>query len=137
MAHWSVRYIGLPWRERGRSRAGIDCYGLVRLVLAAECGVHLPSYTGAYASTLERAQIAAAIAAGAADLAVPVDPAAARPFDVLELRDRGRPTHLGIVAAPGRMLHIRPGRLSEMPRWDRGDWAGRVAGVWRVTGVAA
>jgi len=135
--HWSQQYIGLPWKEKGRTRAGIDCYGLVRLILAEQCGIRLPSYTGAYASTEERAQILAAITAGSADLARRIERHEVRPFDVVEMMDEGVPTHLGIVSAPGRMIHIPRRRLSEMPRWDRGAWADKVVGFWRPNGVPA
>jgi hypothetical protein len=135
--HWSAQYIDLPWQEKGRSRAGVDCYGLVRLVLMEQCGIELPSFTGAYLSTLERAQIEAAIAGEVVELATRVELADVRPFDVLEILNHGRPTHLGLATVPHRVLHIQRDCRSEMPRWDRGEWAGKVVGAWRPKGIPA
>lgn len=36
---WVAPYIGLPWKMLGRSREGLDCYGLVRLGDAAIDGI--------------------------------------------------------------------------------------------------
>jgi cell wall-associated NlpC family hydrolase len=137
MEHWSTQYLDLPWLEKGRTRAGIDCWGLVRLVLGEQCGADLPAFDEAYLTTHERAQIEAAIAGEVVELATRIDLAAAREFDVLELLDHGRPTHLGIVVSSRRMLHIPRGGFSEMPRWDNGEWAGKVVGAWRWIGLQA
>lgn len=38
-------YVGLPYKHLGRTREeGVDCYGLVRLVLQENCGITLPDY---------------------------------------------------------------------------------------------
>lgn len=40
--HWAAQYIGLPYKIGGNDRAGIDCWGLVRLVLAEQRGIIMP-----------------------------------------------------------------------------------------------
>ncbi|MGE0845846.1 MAG: C40 family peptidase [Flavobacteriaceae bacterium] len=41
---WVSRYVGLPYVDGGRAFAGVDCWGLCRLVYCHELGVHLPEY---------------------------------------------------------------------------------------------
>lgn len=38
------QYVGLPWKLGGRDRRGLDCFGLVRLVLAEQAGILLPDW---------------------------------------------------------------------------------------------
>ena len=43
--NWLDRYIGLPWKIGGRElHGGIDCWGLVRLVMRDEAGIDMPSW---------------------------------------------------------------------------------------------
>ncbi len=62
MTHWSTAYIGLPYRDHGRDRSGVDCWGLAVLVYRDVLGIELPSYAEGYVSTNERAEIADLIA---------------------------------------------------------------------------
>ena len=40
--NWLDRYIGLPWKIGGRElHGGIDCWGLVRLVMRDEAGIDM------------------------------------------------------------------------------------------------
>jgi cell wall-associated NlpC family hydrolase len=130
--HWSAAYVGLPWREKGRDRTGLDCYGLVRLVYADELGIDLPSYAEAYAGIAERAEIAALIAADAARWPwVPVAQGEERAFDVAVFR-RGRlEAHVGIVVGGRRMLHILEGCQACIAACDGRAWSPRHAGFYR------
>ncbi len=109
--NWANAYVGLPWRERGRDRCGCDCWGLVRLVLAEQRGVVLPSFADDYAGT-DGLAVAALIEANRG-LGAPVAAGSEHPFDLAHCRmpcaGHGRARlaawHVGIVTAPGRMLH--------------------------------
>lgn len=42
--NWLDQYIGLPWKLGGRDRMGLDCWGLVRLVLEEQRRLLLPAW---------------------------------------------------------------------------------------------
>ena len=46
MNHWSTRYIGLPYVIGGRTREGLDCWGLLRLFYQEEKNITLPELPG-------------------------------------------------------------------------------------------
>ena len=132
---WAGGYVGLPYAEKGRTRAGADCWGGVRLVMSEVFGHRLPDYADAYASTSDRASVAAAIEAGLADGWRRVDLPAAG--DLLTLRIAGRPWHCGVMVNAVQFLHWPPpdqqGRqlLSCIERLDSPHWFRRVDGIYR------
>lgn len=128
-AIWSDRYIGIPWAEHGRSRLGVDCWGLAWLVYS-DLGIAVPSYVGDYADATERAEIAGLIGgAKTVDTWRMVDVAA--PFDLVVFHRAGIECHVGIVVSPGLMLHVIRDRDSHLARYDSGYWSGRLTGTWR------
>lgn len=130
--HWSAGYLGLPFASLGRDRGGLDCYGLVRHVLAEERGIALPSYTEAYASVGERAEIAAALSGAAAQGPWrPVAPGQEQPFDVALFSVFGQPLHVGIVVQPGLMLHVSDGHDSRIEDYRGQTWASRLIAIYR------
>lgn len=130
--HWSGSYLGLPFVSLGRGRGGLDCYGLVRLVLAEERGITLPSYTEAYASVGERAEIAAALSGAIAQRTWrEVPPGREQPFDIALFSVFGRPLHVGIVVRPGLMLHVSDGHDSRIEDYRAPTWAARLIAIYR------
>lgn len=132
MTHWTEKYIGLPYADAGRTRDGLDCWGLARLVYENELGVMLPSYAGGYTGHEERAEIAALLS-DAKELPgwLSVTDDDIRPFDLVLFR-RGRlDSHVGIVAAPGRMLHITAHTTANIQTYFISEWQTRLTGTWR------
>ena len=126
---WAAAYVGLPFLDQGRNREGVDCFGLVRLVLAEQFSVELPSYTERYASATERDEVAALLLVGVDESGwYPVS--AMRAGDGLVLRIRDQPWHVGLVLDAEHFLHILDdGGLSRIERIDH--WVPRILGVYR------
>jgi len=106
MTSWCADYIGLPFADGGRDRAGVDCWGLVRLVYAEQLGIDLPGYGEIAASELRA--LSAMIVAGAWQ-----DPAwhgveRPRVFDVAVMTFYGKRSvgHVGVMAGADTVLHV-------------------------------
>lgn len=97
-------YVGLPYRDQGRDRAGVDCYGLLRLVYAEMAGLVLPSYSDEYVTT-EDGEALQALIAGRLEPWREVASGAVRPLDALLMRYGREESHIGVVVRRGLVLH--------------------------------
>ncbi|MDZ4310611.1 MAG: NlpC/P60 family protein [Cypionkella sp.] len=126
---WSNRYIGIPFADLGRTREGVDCYGLACVIYAAELGIALPDYVGSYASATERAEISALMHGAAGSWRAVTGKAA--PYDLAVFR-RGRfTTHVGIVIRHGFMIHMDAEDAAKVGDYRTGVWSSRFAGHYR------
>lgn len=114
---WVECYRGKPFRRDADGPDAYDCYGLVRAALRNEWGLDTPALDGAW--HLEAAQSLLA-ALGATDSPWIELRGEAQPGDVLVfLGVPGVELHVGIVVAPGWMLHAREDHGVETSRLDR------------------
>ena len=149
---WAGGYIGLPYKDRGRTRDGLDCWGLLCLVSAERAGIALPAFDGLgyrdFApgqSDLARARALAAYMAehmrGWTRLPVRPDDRAAWPLlregDAIHLTTMGAAIHCGAVVAPPWFLHVEEGIDSCVENWTGIRTARRVAGFYRWEGCDA
>ena len=136
---WADRYIGLPFAEGGRGPAAFDCWGLVAAVLRVECSIEVEPFADikTYDSPAVAARVAAEIAR--TDWLL-VDRAGAQAFDVAIMlvtrRLMGRDTartlsHIGIVVAPNRLLHIERETRSVCVRFSSPSVAWRLHSFYR------
>jgi cell wall-associated NlpC family hydrolase len=136
---WAAEYIGIPFLERGRDRAGCDCWGLVRLVLAERFGIELPSHACDYDTVKDHGRIAELVGQGRHSQWIAVwSPLSSglchlpsAPGDVVLLRLSGLPIHVGLVVARGWMLHVEAKVDSILERFDGLEWRRRVLGIYR------
>lgn len=127
---WVGHYIGLPFKEHGRDRAGLDCWGLVRLALMEQFGFHLPSYTNEYDRTSDSDKIGRLVSREArAWRAMPLGQEDIG--DVVVMRMRGQPMHVGLIAGDGLMLHVERGINSALDRYTSSRWAARLEAIYR------
>jgi cell wall-associated NlpC family hydrolase len=109
---WADEYVGLPFKLGGRTREeGLDCWGLVRLVLIEQTGIMYPSYRGDDPQGWT-------IVEHANKYRTPREP---KVLDVVILNTEVlnkenqyvlAPVHVGIFVGPDQILHIEKGRMS-------------------------
>ena len=131
--NWAADYVGLPFRAHGRDWDGVDCWGLVRLVLADQFGTRLPSYAGGYAS-VEDAEDIGRLIRGEMGPWREVAPGEVQAGDVVLMRLLNQPMHVGVVVATNWMLHIEDGIDACLERYDGQRWCQRVMGIYRHVG---
>ena len=134
---WSNDYVGLPFKPYGRSRSGIDCWGLYWLVMKEQAGIMLPAFdTVDFNNGKEISETM--LAEREAHEWETVDRLDAYHFDCVLMRGvfAGRanqleaaPVHVGCFVHPGRVLHIE--RHTDSVCVQISDIAYRIAGIYR------
>lgn len=126
---WAGPYIGIPYRTHGRDHGGVDCWGLIRLVMAEVFGQPLPDYGDTYRDGEDWAAIGDAIRAGLADGWQRTEQP--RAGDLLILRIAMRPWHCGLMLNSLQFLHAAPDDSTVIERLDSPKWARRIEGIYR------
>lgn len=109
--NWSDRYIGIPFAPGGRSVAGCDCGGLVLLALRREKGVIASDFNAYGRGEFGDMRGMEALGRGIEGLMeewIPMEEP--RPFDLVRYRYGRWPSHVGIYARPGKVLHVEEAR---------------------------
>lgn len=124
------KYIGIPFKDRGRTIEGLDCWGLIVLVYRELFSIELPSFSNDYQSAMDRESIQQTVL-GHMSPWIEVEGGREEVGDGILMR--GKPYHMGIVAFSGRMLHIEDGIFggSRIEPYMSPLWANRIIGFYR------
>lgn len=125
-------FVGLSYADKGRGPA-FDCWGLVQFVFCEMCGIDLPSYSEAYVTAADRRAIADLIA-GELDPWTEIAAGTEQTFDCVLMSEGRVPRHVGVVTAPGRLLHVSEGITSRIEPYRTGPLRHRVVGFYRYSG---
>jgi cell wall-associated NlpC family hydrolase len=125
-----VTYVGIPYLDRGRDRAGLDCWGLVRLFYREELGIELPSYADAYATAEDTAAAETLFAVGRRAWTPVQTPERG---DVLLFRIGRHASHVGVFLQADDFLHVLKGRAVTVERISDRLWAQNLVGAYRWT----
>lgn len=126
-------YLGVPWRHQGRTRAGIDCAGLIVLV-ARDLG--LADYDStAYGRRAQGQGFVEHFRSQMEGVAV----SEARSSDVLVFADQAYPCHCGFLTErldTPHLLHAHALRRQVIEEPYAGEWRAKVKFAFRFRGVS-
>ena len=120
-------YMRLPWAPDGRTRSGVDCWGLIVLVYRELYGLELPEFAGALRGRelpeLGAADIAAIRSAWRENARawIPVDVQNALEGDVIDKRVGWARPHVLLIVSRDHALHATPDGVRAVPYRGR-DW---------------
>lgn len=122
-----VRYIGIPYKERGRDFTGADCWGICRMVAKDLLYIDLPEYFYSEADLLQDAE---KLIAENSPRWTKVEEDF-KPGDIHIFRIKGHETHCGIHLMQKEFLHSLPGRDSCIETLTDINWVHRKTGSFR------
>jgi murein DD-endopeptidase / murein LD-carboxypeptidase len=131
IAPWARIYIGIPFLSGGRSHSSSDCYGLLRMVWTEQYGIDMPLLSGRYGNAVDFRETEPLFSA-----LLPL--LAGKPHTVPQTGDAavilngGKPTHLGVYAGAGYILHTTVQTGSVLQRMTDRDLAGRIEGYYGI-----
>jgi cell wall-associated NlpC family hydrolase len=108
------KYIGIEFKAHGRDMTGLDCFGLVRLVLKNEFNKELPEW-------IENEE------ADFSGFKKTDDP---KPGSIALFSFIGVPAHVGVYIGEGRVLHVAPGESAVAEKIDSRRLKGHLQGYY-------
>lgn len=128
-------WVGVPYELGGATRAGADCWGLVKAVFRAR-GTDLPAYNRELAGKRvpPRGFVQDRIREEGARAWVSIPREHAEPGDVVVLRSLRPSDHIAIVSEdPALLLTTDRATGAHLVSWK--EWEGRVEGIYRFVGA--
>lgn len=125
-------FVGVPYRFRGRTPAGWDCWGCVRHCRAELFGVAGPDWSETYSGLdgLRPATLAEVTARLVEERLAAWRPVAPSPGAVALLSVFDRPAHVGLMLSEVDMLHAFGRAETCIERVDGPRWSGRLIGCF-------
>jgi hypothetical protein len=124
---WSNNYIGIPFKYKGRTEEGLDCWGLARLIYKNEYNITLPSFSSDYEdSDINRIEeLIAQYKEGWEAVDAPSEGTA------VLFRVMGHESHIGVAVSPTHFVHAREGYDSAIEAFDSPYWKRRIVGHFK------
>jgi len=127
---WYNKYVGIPYQDNGRTEAGLDCWGLVRLVYKREYGIELPSFDTQYLGSRDVDATSELLAQNRENW----QPDLSRTIgSVVLFRVLGRESHVGIYIGNNKFLHARENHSSVIESLNSSMWKDRVVGFFKYS----
>lgn len=123
---WVCKFIGIPYKAKGNTVLGADCFGIVELVYNYQFKILLPTYIHVDTEDLEvTKQVIKDNKTGWVKLDKPEDNC------VVLLNVAGYPVHMGLVLNERVMLHSLKGHNSALEYYNGAKWKNRIEGFYK------
>lgn len=121
------KYIGIPYKDRGRSFDAVDCYGLIYLIYRNEFGINVPSYSDEYTNEID-VTVWDTLTTNAADISKwdNVEGREPKAGDLVIFNIKGHPRHVGLMVSAVEFIHAYAGRNACIERIDSVTWRHRI-----------
>jgi len=128
---WAGSYVGLQWKANGTDHGGVNCWTLVRLVLAEQCGLDLPTYDD---TPVEKTLAIADKIGAEIKCWRDVTGRQRMAFDVAVMADRvghGPAAHVALFVSPTDLLHIEIDRAAHIVPFNHWSIRRRIRAIFR------
>ena len=122
-------YLGIPYKDHGRTKEGLDCWGLCVMMAKEKYGYVLPDLNHDYTSAVDSKSVSTLVEYSKLDGWEKVTKYAAGDIVVFNLA--GFPCHVGTYIGRGRFIHILNGSHVTIETLDSIVWNKRLNGVYR------
>lgn len=129
---WWNEYVGVPFLERGRNLDGVDCWGLVQLILQEQFAIKVPDLLDEYYTTGDAEHNQQIVLNQEAEWRADWQQVSeAKEGDIVVLRVNGLPVHVGLVIQPGMFIHCWRKANTTIESYRSAHWTNRVDSFWR------
>lgn len=126
------QYMGVPFKDHGRSKEGVDCWGLVWLIYKEQLGITLPDFGCCYQNADVRSDIQCAMNKYTLEQwNRDVTKLPKQVGDVLVFKRGGIETHIGLWISEGTMIHIQRPQGVSIERYDTIRWKNKFSRALR------
>ena len=128
-----MKYLTIPFKDRGRDHNGVDCFGLVQIIYKQEFKIQLPSYIEAYENEKDRESICNEINKEK-KLSGWVETDNPNHGNLIILNLLGRPLHLGVMLDHNSFIHCMKGKGTIIEKTTDIIWRNRINGYlkWQI-----
>lgn len=110
-----------------------NCWILCQTILKDEAGIIVPTFAEHYDEIKKYKKLSQVFEQEREqeDVWLNIEPGKEKQFDIVLMRMRGFPLHVGLVTTPGWMIHVVEGINTTLEEYTRKSWEHRLLGFYR------
>lgn len=124
------KYIGIPFKDKGRTYEGLDCWGLLCLIFKEQFNIEIPTFLDEYPTATNFVEVGKLIEDNI-NIWIKIEQNTRKVGDVVLLRLFGYPVHVGILVDRQRMIHVFRGTDTCLQKIYGMIWKKRICGIYR------